>query len=124
MGAPIRLAMNAVLNKSKAPKPCQIDYRKKERYWVFGSEKEVNVTFEVDFNGETDQALARIFLLELNDSKRSVMSAPGVVYHDKSHPENIERMFPGVAKNRTSNGSITFQVGETHLKKGLDQPLS
>jgi hypothetical protein len=74
---------------------------------VFGSDKDVNVTFEVNFDNETDRALARIFLLELNDSKRNVMNAQGIIYHDKSCPENVIRVF-GAMKNKTSNGSITF----------------
>jgi hypothetical protein len=67
--------MNLVLQNKSTHKPCQIDSRKDERYWVFGSDKDVNVTFEVNFDNETDRSLARIFLLELNDSKRNVMNA-------------------------------------------------
>jgi hypothetical protein len=52
------------------------------------------------------------------------MSCPAIAYHDKTPPENVLRLFPNGMKNRTSNGSITMQVSETHLKKGLEQPLS
>ena len=124
LGAPIWKAMQAVINKTAPPKPCQVDYRKDERFWVFGSATDVAVTFEVNFHGVEDQSLARIFLLELNDSKRNVQNAPGVMYHDKQFPENVTRVFPGAIKTRTSNGSITFQVAEPHLKKGLELPLS
>jgi len=89
LGAPIRKAINMVLQKKDGFEPCQIDYRKDERFWVFGTKDNVSVTFEVNFEGETDQALARIFLLELNDSKRQVMNAPGVQYHDKQFPDNV-----------------------------------
>jgi hypothetical protein len=47
MSAPIRKAMKNVLNGVKDYKPCQIDYRKKERFWVIGTEQDVTVTFEV-----------------------------------------------------------------------------
>ena len=108
LSAPIWKAMKAVVDKTAAPKPCQIDYRKDEKFWVFPSAEDVSVTFEVNFQTVEDQSLARIFLLELNDSKRSVMNAPGVIYHDKTMPENVVRLFPGAMKARTSNGSITF----------------
>ena len=49
MGAPIWRAMKAIQNGSEPSKPCQIDYRKKEKYWVFPDKKDVSVTFEVDF---------------------------------------------------------------------------
>mmetsp|Transcript_18517 Transcript_18517/g.28437 ORF Transcript_18517/g.28437 Transcript_18517/m.28437 type:complete len:126 (-) Transcript_18517:31-408(-) len=52
------------------------------------------------------------------------MNAPGVMFHDKNYPENVTRLFPGAMKQRTSNGSISFSVGEIHLKKGLEVPLS
>lgn len=48
------------------------------------------------------------------------------MYHDKQFPENVNRVFPGAMQKRTSNGSISFSVGETHLKKGagFEVPLS
>jgi hypothetical protein len=78
------------------------------------------VTFEIQFDNETDQALARVFLLELNTCKKAVMNCPAISYHDKTPPENVVRLFPDGMKSRTSNGSITLQVSETHLKKGIE----
>jgi len=72
LSAPIWKAMQAILKGTVPPKPCQIDYRKDEKFWVFGAAKDVSVTFEVNFSSTEDQSLARIFLLELNDSKRNV----------------------------------------------------
>ena len=72
MGAPIWRAMKAIKEGKEPPKPCQIDYRKNERYWVFPDKKDVSCTFEVQFQTIEDVSLGRIFLLELNDSKRQV----------------------------------------------------
>jgi hypothetical protein len=36
LSAPIRKAMNCITTKTQF-KPCQIDYRKNEKFWVFGS---------------------------------------------------------------------------------------
>jgi hypothetical protein len=52
------------------------------------------------------------------------MNAPGVIYHDKDFPLNVTTQFPGSMNKRTSNGSISFKVGEDHLKKGIELPLS
>ena len=89
LGAPIWKAMQVVLGTQKKFEPCQIDYRKDERFWVFPGTEEVSCTFEVNFTNSEDQQLARIFLLELNDSKRNVQNAPGVVFHDKTFPDNV-----------------------------------
>jgi hypothetical protein len=67
--------MNLFLQNKSANKTCKIEYRKEQRNWVFGSDKDVDVTFEVSFDNEMDRALVRIFLLELNDSKRNIMNA-------------------------------------------------
>jgi hypothetical protein len=70
LGAPIRAAMKGCLAKTNDNfKPCQIDYRKDERFWVFGSNGDVRVIFEVNFSSEEDAALARIFLLEMKDTR-------------------------------------------------------
>ena len=50
MGAPLRKAMKGVLGKSNDGfKPCQIDYRKDERFWVFCSNQDVRIIYEVNF---------------------------------------------------------------------------
>lgn len=84
----------------------------------------MSVTFEVNFTNSEDQQLARVFLLELNDSKRNVQNAPGVVFHDRHFPDNVSRVFPGAMKTKTSNGSVSFVLGAPHIKKGVEQPLS
>ena len=54
LGAPIWKAMNMVKDKKDGFKPCQIDYRKDESYWVFGTKSEVTCTFEINFDNTTD----------------------------------------------------------------------
>jgi hypothetical protein len=54
LSAPIRAAMNAVVNGTTPPKACQIEYRKNEKYWVFPESKDISVTFEVQMDGVVD----------------------------------------------------------------------
>ena len=116
--------MKGCLDKSNAKfVPCQIDYRKDERYWLFATNDNVRVIFEVNFTSEEDQALARIFLLEMKDT-RGVTNAPAIQYHDKAFPQEVLDKFPGAMQHRTSNGSISIQIGDIALKKGFEQPLS
>lgn len=124
IGAPIWRALNAIKNKSDPPKACQIDYRKDERYWVFPDKNEVSVTFEINLPSKEDQQLGRIFLLELNDSKRLVTNAPGITYHDLVFPDNVQKEFPGSQNQKTTNGSISLKVGEVHVRGGIDEILS
>jgi|APSaa5957512535_1039671.scaffolds.fasta_scaffold98129_2 hypothetical protein len=71
LSAPIRKAMNNALNEvADVMKPCKIDYRKEECYYLFPEKTQVAFTCDVNFNEAEDIALARIFLLELADTKR------------------------------------------------------
>lgn len=124
LSAPIRSAMYAITKGGSLPKPSQIQYRKDEKLWVFPEAKDLNVVFEVNFDTEVDITLARIFLLELKDSKRAVLSAPGIDYQDKDVPELVKKNFAKGVGKYPSNGFVSFKLGATHLKKGIDEPLS
>ena len=126
LGAPIWKAMNMVSEKKDGFTPCQIDYRSDESFWVFGTKSEVNVVFEINMADTTDQALCRIFLLELADSGRNVMNAQGINYHDKDMPLNVKEKFPKASKIRTSNGAVAFLVDDKALARenGIELPLS
>ena len=116
--------MYAITKGTAPPKPCMIQYRKEEKLWVFPEAKDVSVVFEVNFDTVVDISLARIFLLELKDSKRAVMSAPGIDYQDKDVPQEVKKNFPNSVTKFPSNGLISFKLGAPHLKKGIDEPLS
>jgi len=124
LSSPIRAAMYAVSKGTTPPKPCQIPYRKEEKFWVFPEGKDLSVVFEVNFDSIVDVTLARIFLLELKDSKRAVLNSPGIDYRDKDIPKEVANAFPDGVSKFPSNGMITFKLGAPHLKKGIDEPLS
>ena len=47
--------MKGVLAKSNSGfKPCQIDYRKDERFWVFCSDNDVRIIYEINFQTSED----------------------------------------------------------------------
>jgi hypothetical protein len=110
--------MKFVLDKKGDYQACQVDYRKKKRFWVTGLADDVTITLEVQFDNETDNALARVFLMELHSVKKNVMNCPSIVFHDKEFPGEIVKLFPETIKKRTSSGSISFKVSATHIKKG------
>jgi hypothetical protein len=62
--------------------------------------------------------------MELHSVKKTVMNCPAIVFHDKEFPGEIAKLFPESMKNRSSNGSVSFKVADSHIKKGLDLPLS
>jgi hypothetical protein len=99
LGAPIRRALLSLKAGAGNPKDsCEIAYRPDEKYWVIASAKEVTVSFSLNFDNQTDRALARIFLLEFTDSRRYVKNPPAIIYHDNKFPDNIAALFPDTHK--------------------------
>jgi len=125
LGAPIRKAFKSLAKGSGNPQDsCELPYRSEEKYWVVAAKGEVTVSFALQFDNQTDRALARIFLLEFSDSKRYVKNPPAIMYHDIKFPEAIAKLFPESASAKYSNGVISFTLFPGHVKDGFDQPLS
>jgi len=47
-------------------------------------------------------------LLEWQDSQRKVKTPPNIKYNDKEIPTELTRSFPNVAKEKYSNGLLSF----------------
>ena len=108
LSAPIRKAMVASAG-SEVIAPIEVPYRLDEKYWVVMPTKgEVIVFFSINFKNTTDMSLARVMLLEFQDSQRKVKTAPNVTFHDKEFPLDVSRAFPGSEKEQYSNGAISF----------------
>ncbi len=111
LGAPIWRALKSL--KAGAGQPtdsCELSYRLDEKYWVVSTKNEVTVSFALQFDNQTDRALARIFLLEFSDSKRYVKNPPSIIYHDSKFPDLVSKLFPEAVKHQYSNGVISFSL--------------
>lgn len=99
LGAPIWRALKALASHGAVPaEACELPYRGDEKYWVVSAKGEVTISFSLQFDNQTDRALARIFLLEFSDSKRYVKNPPAIMYHDIKFPEAITKYFPEAPK--------------------------
>lgn len=67
-------------------------------------------------------SLARVMMLEFQDSQRKVKTAPGVTFHDKEFPSDVANAFPGSDKETYSNGVISFKLDHVHhiARGGID----
>ena len=64
LGAPIRKALKPLqAGAGIADNSFEIPYRLDEKYWVVSAKNEVTISFALQFDNQTDRALARIFLL-------------------------------------------------------------
>ena len=128
IGAPMRRALKSLAVDAKGSgnpnDSCEIPYRIDEKYWVVAAKTEVTISFALQFDNQTDRALARIFLLEFSDSKRYVKNPPAIMYHDINFPPAITKLFPSADKVKYSSGVISFTLFHNHLKDGMEQPLA
>lgn len=78
----------------------------------------VTVIFSTVFQDETDKVFGKVFLQEFVDArKRSVQTAPQVLYNDKEPPLDIQSVAQG-NKNNENKGYVTFVLFPRHLVKG------
>ncbi|KAK6201422.1 Arp complex subunit [Scheffersomyces amazonensis] len=78
----------------------------------------VTVIFSTVFQDETDKIFGKVFLQEFVDArKRSVQTAPQVLYSHKEAPLDITNYVQG-KKDDENKGYITFVLFPRHLVKG------
>lgn len=78
----------------------------------------VTVIFSTVFQDETDKIFGKVFLQEFVDArKRSVQTAPQVLYNDKEPPLDIQSAVRETNFNE-NKGYVTFVLFARHLVKG------
>lgn len=89
-----------------------------ESIFIKPSFDRVTVIFSTTFKDDTDKIFGKVFLQEFVDArKRSVQTAPQVLFTDKEPPLDIQDVAPRTAGN-DSKGYVTFVLFPRHLTKG------
>lgn len=79
----------------------------------------VTVIFSTMFQDETDKVFGKVFLQEFVDArKRSVQTAPQVLYSQLEPPLDIARYVQGGKQDSENKGYVTFVLFPRHLVKG------
>lgn len=89
-----------------------------ESIFIKPSFDRVTVIFSTTFKDDTDKIFGKVFLQEFVDArKRSVQTAPQVLFTDKEPPLDIQDVVPRgtVSENK---GYVTFVLFQRHLTKG------
>lgn len=106
-----------------------INYRgSDESIYIKPSFDRVTVIFLTIFQDETDKIFGKVFLQEFVDArKRSVQTAPQVLYSHREPPLDIQSVVPrgpggagagGAAIDSDNKGYVTFVLFPRHLVKG------
>jgi len=114
MAAPFKRTFQAVLSGSASSNVISIDYRDDESIYIKGGQDAVTVIFSINFKDPSDQVLARVFLQEFSDARRSLNSAPAVTFRTREPPEELKGV-PGVKPEETK-GFVVFVLFKNHLQ--------
>lgn len=112
-GGPLDRAFSALLSKSSDSLPMMIvEYRANEAMFVCPQASKVVVIFQINFDDQTDQAIAKVFLQEFVETQRSVRNAPPVSYSKEPPGELTGAAF---SFKLDCAGYISFSVEDRHV---------
>lgn len=112
LGAPFNKAFTEV--EKKAPGPLiEIRYRDEEAFFIKSEIDRVTVVFEIKFTDADDIVLAKVFLQEYQDARRTMSNAPAVIFSQKEPPGELK----GVKGLRVGPGTgyVTFVLFAPHI---------
>ncbi|DAZ98285.1 TPA: hypothetical protein N0F65_008970 [Lagenidium giganteum] len=94
--------------------PVQIPFRRNETMFVLPQADRIIVVYSICFEDKTDQAIARVFLQEFVDTRRSVNNAPPVAF-SKDPPLEL-RGAPGLRSSSDLVGYLSLAIFPSHVE--------
>ncbi|KAE8883773.1 hypothetical protein PF005_g17091 [Phytophthora fragariae] len=114
LGAPFDQCFEALKNGNASTLgPVQIPYRRNETIYVLPQADRIVIVYSVCFDDKTDQAIARVFLQEFVDTRRTVNNAPPVAF-GKDPPLEL-RGAPGLRNSPDLVGYLSLAIFPTHV---------
>jgi len=101
------------LNKKKPGSLVEVRYRDDEAFYIKPENDRVIVIFELAFRDPDDVVLAKVFLQEYQDARRTMNNAPSVSYSQKEPPLELK----GVQNLRVKEGTgyVSFVLFAPHI---------
>ncbi|RLN46293.1 hypothetical protein BBJ29_003778 [Phytophthora kernoviae] len=114
LGAPFEQCFEALQNgNASSLGPVQVPYRRNETIYVLPQADRIVIVYSVCFEDKTDQAVARVFLQEFVDTRRTVNNAPPVAF-GKDPPLEL-RGAPGLRNSSDLVGYLSIAIFPTHV---------
>lgn len=114
MGTPLERCFDALSkDQSGNLKPMILEYRSKEAMYIHPLADRVMVFYSVDFEDDTDRAIANIFLNEFAEAQRRMQQAPAVTF-TKDAPGQLKSV-PGFKESPNCLGYLMFTITKMHV---------
>jgi len=113
LAAPFYKAFNDVEAKKPNPVLIEVPYRDEEAFYIKTEADRAIVIFSVAFKDKDDVVLAKVFLQEYQDARKTMSNAPSVLFSQKEPPLELK----GVKNLRagSSNGFVSFVLFQPHV---------
>lgn len=124
LASPFKKTFHAVENGGGNPNEViAINYRENEAFYIKPDQERVFVIFSIAFKDPGDQILARVFLQEFADARKTMNNAPSVSYSAKEAPLELKGV-RGV-KEDVNTGFVTFVLFKNHITaKNADRTVN
>jgi len=114
--APYYKLMNDMDAKKSSTNVIEINYRDDESIYFKADPDRLTVIFSIAFKDANDIVLAKVFLQEYADARRTMNNTPSISYSQKEPPAELK----GVKNLRVgdTNGFVSFVLHPPHMVKG------
>jgi len=114
IAAPFKKMFGAVFNKKNPTECVYVRYREQtdEAFWIKGTADSCSVIFSVRFSDKADKVLAKVFLQEFADCRRSMRGVPAVTYTLEAP---LELQGEEGVPNGDDVGFVSMVLFENHL---------
>eukprot|EP00013_Stygamoeba_regulata_P025844 CAMPEP_0177645338 /NCGR_PEP_ID=MMETSP0447-20121125/9195_1 /TAXON_ID=0 /ORGANISM="Stygamoeba regulata, Strain BSH-02190019" /LENGTH=321 /DNA_ID=CAMNT_0019147813 /DNA_START=107 /DNA_END=1072 /DNA_ORIENTATION=+ len=91
----------------------KIPYRPNESIYIKPEKESCIVIFSVHFVDDADKVLAKVFLQEFQDARRTISGAPSVTYSQKEPPMEMQQI--GIRDADDNVGWVSFVLFDKHI---------
>eukprot|EP00808_Paulinella_micropora_P005584 g14261.t1 len=104
--------------KSGGTKPFKFDIRPDTTIYFVPAKDRITTIFSIDFKERVDKVLARVFMNEFKDARKTIKYAPAINFYQTDPPKELESWkITQPASEAGILGWLTFAVLDSHVKK-------
>jgi len=111
LAGPFKRVFEAI-EKGQTTNPINIQYRDDESFFIKPESDRAIVVFSIAFRDSDDAVIAKIFLQELEQARKTMSNAPSVSYSQKEPPMEL-RGLPQLAGK--DHGYVSFVLFKDHI---------
>lgn len=110
--------------KAADAQPFKFDIRADTTIYFVPSKDRITTIFSIDFKDKVDKVLAKVFMNEFKDARKTIKYAPAINFYQTDAPKELSAFsITQTAQEANILGWLSFAVLDSHVKteKSIDQ---